>query len=382
MPEPIFMLPGPTRVPHAVAQAMSRPMVNHRGEGFRRLYQEVQTGLRPIFGTSRNVVIVPGSGTGAMESAAVNLLEPGEAALVVAMGTFGQRFAEICRAASLDVSTLEIEWGDAPTPIGILDYMETMDRQPKVVMVTHNETSTGICLDLEGIARSLEPTGALLVVDAVSSLGAVPVMIEEWGIDVVVAASQKALMTPPGLAIVGLSDRAMETCLRNPRPRYYWDWRLYERDAPSFQTPYTPALSQWYGLREALHLMEQEGMESVYARHRLMSRMTRAGLQAMGARPLGANRVASPTVTAFFMPGDAGADQVRRILTERYQVITGGGQGRLKGKVIRFGHMGAVNPPEILEALKRLGQSLTDSGIPVDIAAALDIAAREGGEAL
>jgi aspartate aminotransferase-like enzyme len=378
MLETVFMLPGPTEVPQAVAQAMSRPMINHRGEGFKRLFSEVQAALEPLLNTDGGILILPGSGTGAMECAAVNLLEPGESALVVAMGAFGHRFADICRGAGISVINLNVPWGEVPDPQAIRAHIETAG--PKAVFVTHNETSTGTCLDLEGVGRALASTGVFLVVDAVSSLGGIPVNMREWGIDVLVSASQKALMTPPGLALVAFSPRAQEAAARNPRPRYYWDWNLYLRDALKSQTPYTPALPQWFGLLEALRLIEAEGLESVFARHRAMSRMTRAGLEIMGAPPLGMASYASPTVTAFRMPGGINADQVRQALNERYGMVAAGGQGHLKGEIIRFGHMGAATTGHVLAALERLGLALRDVGATVDVPAALEAARQAGGE--
>jgi len=346
MKEKILFLPGPTPVPSRVVRAMSAPLIGHRNKAFSELYGRVQEGLRYVFRTENDVFVFPAAGTGAMEAAVVNLLSPGDRILVAVMGAFGERFVDIATAFGAEVETIEVPWGQAPDAELIAERLRAdKGGRIKAVFVTHNETSTGVTLDLQGIAAAVAPHPALLVVDAVSSLGAIDLRMDEWGIDVVVTGSQKALMLPPGLSFCAVGPKAWEAVEKARMPRFYWDLRSYRKSAEKGQTPYTPAVSLWFGLAEALRMIQEEGLEAIQERHAVMGRMTRAGGQALGLKLLADPRVASNTVTAFQAPEGIKPGEIRRIMMDRYNMELAGGQKQLKDTVFRIGHLGYVAPP-------------------------------------
>ncbi len=359
------MIPGPTHVPTRVLAAMATPMVNHRGQEFTALHGEVQAGLKRVFGTVGDLVIYPGSGTGGMEAALVNLFSPGDRILGVSIGAFGDRFVQIARRFGLQVDALEFDWGRAADPGAIAERLAADgEHQIKGILVTHNETSTGVVNPLEAIAKARGAHPALLVVDAVSSLGAVEVRADDWGLDAVVTGSQKALMIPPGLAILSLGPRAWAAAEKATSPRFYWDVLAYKKGFAKASTPYTPALSQWFALREALRMLEEEGLENAYRRHRLLGEMTRAGATALGLELL-ATEQWSPAVTALYSPVSPAA--LRKRMREDYGVVVAGGQGRVSESVFRIGHVGCVEPLDLLATLAALEMSLSQEGRQVHL---------------
>lgn len=363
----LLLIPGPTPVPREVRAAAARPLINHRGPRFVQLYREVEAGLRPLFGLPEgdgSVLIFPGSGTGAMESAIVNLFSPGDRVAVGVMGEFGHRFAEIARAFGLEALELNVPWGTAISAAQLDSFLQTSDPARLAgVILTQNETSTGVMLDLSQLAPVVKRYGLLLVVDAVSAFAGMPMKMAEWGVDVVVTASQKALMCPPGLALVGLRSSAW-SCVESARlPRYYWDYRQARTFGERGETPYTPAVSLWYALAAGLRLIHEQGLEAVYASHRLRASMVRAGVRALGLQPLVEDeKIASPTVTAIRVPEGVDASRVLKRLREEKHVVAAGGQGQLKGKIWRFAHMGAVGIQEVEQGLAALEQILVEEG--------------------
>ena len=359
----LLLLPGPTEVPERVARAGSRPMINHRSPAFSELYESIQRGLKPIFGTEEPIYLLPSSGTGALEAAVVNLFSPGDRILVGVMGAFGKRFADISEAYGLQVDRLEVEWGKLLEADSLAAKLaEAGPGTYKGVLVTHNETSTGVLLRLAEIGRVVREYGALLVVDAVSGLGGAEIRMDEWGVDAVVTASQKALMTPPGLGFIAVSRRAWEAVEQARLPRYYWDLRQYAKFAEKNQTPATPPVSLMYALAEALDMIGEEGLPNVYRRHWLMTRMVRAGMRALGFEMLAEDRYCSPTVTAIRVPEDLEASRLTATLRDRYGVTVAAGQGHLKGKIFRVGHMGSIHPGDLFNFLGIMERCLTDLG--------------------
>ncbi|MCS7173185.1 MAG: alanine--glyoxylate aminotransferase family protein [Armatimonadetes bacterium] len=364
--EDLLLIPGPTPVPSSVRAASARPLVNHRSAAFARVLREVLEGMRWVYRTSAPVLPYASSGTGVLEAAVVNTLSPGDSVLALVCGAFGDRFARIAEVYGARVIRVEVEWGSAVPPDLVAEQLR---RNPDVraVLVTHNETSTGIANDLKAIARARGDHPALLLVDAVSSLGAVPLEMDAWGLDVVVAASQKALGCPPGVGFAAASDRAWEAHRAARMPRFYWDFTLLltslEQEIP--ETPFTPAISIFYALQEGLRLLREEGLEASFARHRRLARAVRAGVEALGLRPVGDSAHASSAVTAVWAPEGTSVRALVDAMYERHRIVLAGGQGKLSGRVFRIGHLGHVRPEDILRCMEALEDVLTLLGVPV-----------------
>lgn len=362
----LLLIPGPTPVPASVREASARPMTNHRSRAFAQILKEVLEGMRWVYRTRAPVLPYASSGTGVMEAAVVNTLSPGDPVLAFSCGAFGDRFAEIARRYGARVTKIDVEWGQAVPPELV---REALQENPEVraILVTHNETSTGVQNDLRLIAQSRGDHPALLLVDAVSSLGAIPLEMDAWGLDVVVTASQKALMCPPGVGFVAASQRAWEAHQVARMPRYYWDFTLLrtslEREIP--ETPFTPAVSIFYALQEGLRLLRAEGLEASFERHRRLARATRAGIEAMGLRPVADAACASSAVTAVWLPEGVSARALVDEMYERHRIVLAGGQGPLSGRIFRIGHLGHVHPQDILRCLEALEDVLTRLQYPV-----------------
>lgn len=353
-------VPGPTPLPRLVREAAAADMINHRGPEFKEMFGAVLADLQYVFQTTDEVVILTGSGTGGLEAAIVNLLNPGDRVLAVSIGAFGERFAEIARAFGAEVTMVTAPWGQAADPLALEDALA---RTPDVrlVLVTHNETSTGVTNDLRTLAEVVRAkrngSSPLLVVDGISSVGSIPLLTGEWGCDVVVGGSQKGWMAPPGLAMLSVSPRAWEAAEKATCPRYYWDLRAARHYAGRGQTPWTPAVSVLYGLRAGLQMMRAEGLEAIYARHRRVAQRMREGTQALGLELFADPAHASDTVTTLRVP--AGWDGEALVAKMREQgVIVAGGQGKLKGQVLRVGHLGYVDTADIDEVLRALAVAL------------------------
>jgi len=355
-----LMIPGPTPVPDSVLKKMGSPMVNHRGKEFAQVLKDVTEKMKRVFLTDGDVILLTSSGTGGMEAAIVNFLSPGDKALFCITGNFGERFAKIAKIYGADVITLVVPPGDGITPEMIED---TFKKNPgiKALYITHNETSTAVTNDLSKVGEIAHRYNAIVGVDAVSSLGAIELRMDEWQLDVVATASQKALMTPPGLAFVAVSERAWEYYNNAKMPRFYFDLGEAKKMAKDGETPFTPALSQVYAINEALDMLLKEGLDASWERHKLLGKATREGLKAMGLRLLAKEEFASNAVTAVYPPEGISADDLRRMAREE-GVILAGGQGSLKGKIFRIGHIGYITPSDIIVTLsviegtmKRLG---------------------------
>jgi len=364
-----LMAPGPTPVPSEVMLAMARPMIHHRTPEYEALFLEVRDGLKALFQTSQDVVPFSCSGTGAMEAAVVNTLSAGDAVAVVKAGKFAERWIEICRAYGLSVIELAAEYGDTVAAERVADVLR---RRPeiKAVLTQHSESSTGVLHDVRGYAAATRGTDAILIADAVSSLGIADLPMDAWGVDVVVAGSQKGLMLPPGLAFLALSDKAWARTKTSTLPRYYFDiaaeWQALRRNEAHF----TPAVAVVIGLREALRMILTEGLANVIRRHDRLARATRAGVEALGLSVF-ARATPTPALTAVVAPSDIDSERIVAAFSEQHNITIAGGQGAMKGKVFRLGHMGYAAELDTIVALSALEQVLADLGCPVDFGASV-----------
>ena len=353
-------IPGPTPLPREVREALAQDMIGHRGPEYAALQRSLVEQLRLWFDTRGEVLVITASGTGVMEAALVNVLSPGDRVLAVSIGLFGERFAAIARAFGARVTTLGFPWGQAADADAVRRALE--DKGPyAAILVTHNETSTGVTNDLEAIGRAAAASHSerpILIVDAVSSLGAMDVQADAWECDVVLTASQKALMAPPGLGFVSVSNRAWSVIDAATTPRFYWDFRKHQEYALRGQTPFTPGVTALYGVHAALKLMAEEGKEAVFRRHRRVGQAMRTGLEQLGLRLFAEPSRASNTVTTFITPDGWTADELQTRLREDHGVIVAGGQGPLKGRVTRIGHMGYVDVQSVEHVLSALSQVL------------------------
>ena len=362
-----LMAPGPTPVPSEVLLAMARPMIHHRTREYEALFIEVRAALKRLVQTTQEVLPVACSGTGAMEAAVVNTLSAGDRVIVVNAGAFAQRWLAIARACGLEIVELTAPHGDTGPAAKIA---ETLRAQAgvKAVLVQHSESSTGVLHDVRAYAEVTRRTDAILVVDAVSSLGIADLSMDAWGVDVVVSASQKGLMLPPGLGLLALSDKAWAAAERATLPRYYMDLREERKYALKNEARFTPAVSIMVGLREVLRMIEAEGLANVFRRHDRLSRATRAGAEALGLT-LFPKTTASPALTAVQVPAGLDADRVVAGFASQHNITIDGGRGPTKGKIFRIGHMGYAAETDVIIALAALEQVLADLGQPVDFGA-------------
>jgi aspartate aminotransferase-like enzyme len=352
-------IPGPTPIPPEVAAALARPMINHRGPEFAALIARVTEGLQDFFQTSQPVLGFPSAGSGAMEAAVVNVFSPGDEVLAVTIGVFGNRLAKIAETFGLTVTRYETPWGQAADPAQVGAALDALPHA-KGVLLTHNETSTGVTNDLQALAAAIRARrpDILLVVDAVSSLGCVDLRMDAWGLDVVFTGSQKGWMVPPGLAMIGVSARGWAATEQAALPRFYWDFRTARKSLEKGQTPYTPPVSLYFGLDAALEMMRAEGREAIFARHQRTADLTRSRARAMGLELFAEPRHASNTVTALKVPAGVEGKTLTKALREQEGVVIAGGQERLEGQIIRIGHLGYVHEPEIAACMDALERQL------------------------
>lgn len=365
------MTPGPTAVPPEVLLAQAQPLVYHRGPGYGALLREVTAGLKALLRTEHDVLVFTSSGTGALESAVANLFSPGDRVVVPVAGYFGERFATIAEAYRLDVRRVDYEWGRA---VRAEDVAAAVAEAPtRGILVQHSETSTGVVHDVEAIGRVAIESGALLAVDAISSVGAVPFEADAWGVDVAIGGSQKALSATPGVAFASVSPAAWEAARESRNPRFYFDWAAHKRayDLPDPESPWTPAISLILGVREALRLYLEEGSEAVLRRHEVLSRATKEGVRALGLDLFGEHPERAWAVTAVRVPeGIDGRDLVARVRRD-HGIIIAGGQGPLAGRIFRIGHLGFYDRLDILRCLAALELTLRDLDYPVKRGAAV-----------
>jgi aspartate aminotransferase-like enzyme len=358
-----LLTPGPTPVPPEVLAAISQPIIHHRGPDFKPIYERSLTRLREVFRTDQDVLVFGAAGTGAMESAVANLCSPGERVLVVSAGHFGERWRSIASAYGAEVEALEYEWGEIPSAEDVAARLQELGGA-KAVFITHSETSTGVVCDLQSLAAAVSEQGALSVVDAVSSLGAVPLETDGWGLDVVVSGSQKALMTPPGLAMTSVSERAWAG--RGEAPRFYFDWERTQKGQAALNAPFTPPVSLVAGLDVALGILLDQGLDAVFERHVRLGRACREGAKAMGLELFSPDDDRSAVVTAIRAPDGIDATELVRSLRDRFGITIANGQGVLKGKIFRIGHIGYFDVFDITTALAAVEVVLADLGAELE----------------
>lgn len=337
-------------------------MIDHRGPEFAAILKEIMSGAREVFGTAAaDILCHSSSGTGAMESAAANLLSPGDEVIVATAGVFGDRFGDIARAYGADVVRYEVEWGQPITPADLADLMEAHPRA-QTVFLTHNETSTGMTNPLAELARVVRAADRLLVVDAISSASSMRVSMDDWGLDVVLSGSQKGWMAPPGVSFVAIGPRAWERQAQSRSPRFYFDWTTARTWAEKGFTPSTPAVSVFFAVQEGLTMLKEEGLENVFTRHRRLADATAAGLEAAGLRLLAAEGYRSATVTAGVVPDGVDVEKLRTLLRTKYGVVIAGGRGaaKISERIIRVGHLGAVSAADIATVLWAVEQGLEE----------------------
>jgi len=352
-------IPGPTPCPPDVLAAVGRQMMNHRGPEVAELTRRVVGGLRPFFRTESDIILLTASGTAGLEAAIVNTLSPGDPVLAVTTGVFGDRFAEIAEGYGADVTRLSFEWGTAVDPAEVSSALA--EKRFRAVLLTHNETSTGVTSPLGEICESIHArSGPLLLVDAISSLGALPLATDALGLDVVVTGSQKAWGVPPGMAMLSVSERAWHAASTARIPRFYLDLERYRAPVREGQFPWTPSLPVLYGLEVALERMRLEGEEAIYARHARVGAHTRAAVSALGLELFADPRFASNTVTAVRVPEGIDGKALTRTLRERHATVVGGGQGKLTGKIFRLGHLGFVTVDDVDQALFAVSRALRE----------------------
>ena len=366
-------IPGPTFVPQSVLQASARPMINHRGPEFAALLAALARALQDFLRTQGDVLLLTASGSGGMEAAVANTLSRGDKVLLFVNGAFGERFAAICKTYGVDARRVDVPWGRAVEPDLVRDELakEKGKDAAKAVLITHNETSTGVLNPIREIGEIVREAGKLFIVDSISGAGAAELAIDEWGIDVLITASQKAWGAPPGVAIVTMSEKAWKAYDRSDLPKAYFDLQSHKAALEKGATPATPAVSVFIALQESLRLMSEEGMASILKRHRDLAAATRRGLGALNLGIFGDERYASPAVTAFRMPARVDARNLMRILRDDHDTIIGGGQGKLEGQIARVGHMGFVTVPDLLAFFSALESTLKDLNQPVEAGASI-----------
>src|SRR4051812_5574727 len=381
-----LMTAGPTPLPPAVSQVMAEPMLYHRAPAFVEVYARALERLKRVFGTSNEVLMFAASGSGAMESAVANLSRPAEPALVASCGKFGERWAELCDAYGARTVHFQAGWGNRVEPQELERELE-QNPQAKIVFTTLSETSTGVVNDVQALTEVAHRHGALLAIDAVSGLGAVPLPQDDWGVDVVVAGSQKALMSPPGLAFASPNDAALARAAESPGRRYYFDWQRtvegQRKDPPD--SPFTPAVGLVRALDVALGLIEHEGLEQVYERHRLLGRATRQAARALELELFGPEDENANVVTAIKLPESVDGAKVPKLMRDRFGVTIAGGQGRLKGKIARIAHCGYFGAFDIVVAVSALELALRELGHEVELGTGVGAAQRtflEAGQPL
>ncbi|MDZ7343311.1 MAG: alanine--glyoxylate aminotransferase family protein [candidate division KSB1 bacterium] len=372
--------PGPTQIPERVIVAMAQPFPYHRGPAFKKLFEEVITGLQYVFQTQNEVLILTTSGTGGMEACVANLLLAGQKVLVLTAGKFGERWQQVCRAYGLETVTLEVPWGEAPRVDDVKNILQ-VHRDLAAVFCTHSETSTGVAMDVRAISELVHAhTEALMIVDGITSVGVLPFFMDEWKIDVCVNGSQKGLMVPPGLAFVALSERALErfetqqrdeTMQRRQLPRYYLDFSKAREAARERMTAWTPAITLLMGLQESLRMIRETGLENLWQHYARLAKSMRAGMTAIGLELFA--KAPSDALTAVKVPPGIDGRQFNEILRTRFGVTVAGGQGALKGKIFRITHMGDYDHLDMLAAMAAVELALKELGWRVEVGAGVAV---------
>jgi serine---pyruvate transaminase len=371
-----LMTPGPTPAPPEVLAAMAEPVIHHRARDYRAMLETLLGRLAEAFRTEQDVLVYAASGTGGMESAIANLCSAGDRVVSVSAGYFGERFGEIARVYGCEVEELRYEWGETPSPADLASRLDELGGA-SLVLLTQSETSTGAVADVEALASAAKEAGALVAVDAISSLGAIPLETDAWGVDVAVSGSQKALMTPPGLALVAISERAWGRTSSASLPRFYFEWERVRKAQERFDAAFTPAVSLVVGLNVALGLILEEGLDAAFDRHVRLGRACREGIKAMGLELFSPDEDRSAVVTAVNAPDGIDSDELVAAIRDRFGITLAPGQGPLKGRIFRIGHIGYYDIFDITTALAGVELALVDAGADIErgtaVGRALDV---------
>ena len=355
--------PGPTPLPPEIQEALSRPIIHHRTSDYQEILKEVNEGLKYLFQTEAPVLTFASSGTGAMEGAVANLLSPGEKALAIRGGKFGERWGEILKSFHINPVFYDVEWGYPPS-IEEVKRILINDKEINVVFATLCETSTGTKTDIKELSSLTRKLGKILVVDAISGLGAMELRQDEWGVDVVVSGSQKGIMLPPGLAFLSISEKAWEKVQKTGSPRYYWDITKARKSYEKNDTPFTPAINLVVALRESLKMIKEEGLENVWKRHRIMALATREAVKSLGMELF--SHLPADAVTAIKVPDGINGLEFYKLMKDKIGIQVAGGQSHLKGKIIRIAHLGYMDYSDIFLVISGLEMALSIFGYPVE----------------
>ncbi|HOW34919.1 MAG TPA: alanine--glyoxylate aminotransferase family protein [Candidatus Omnitrophota bacterium] len=364
----LLLTPGPTQIPPQICEVLGRPIIHHRTPQFQTILKEAAEGLKYVFQTQNDVFILTSSGTGAMESAVCNLLSSGDKAVCVEAGKFGERWTELCKAYGIKAEVLKIPSGKAVKDTQIRELLEK-DKDIKVVFTTLTETSTGVDTNIKAIAEVIKKTNAVLVVDAISGLGATELKTDEWGVDVVVSGSQKGLMLPPGLAFISVSKKAFALVEQSKCPKYYFDLKKAKKACDQTDTPFTPAIGIIIALNESLKLIKQMGLEKLIAHHARLAKANRAAAKALGLKLFADESCISNAVTAICVPDGIEGEKLAKVMRDTHGITMAGGQSELKGKIIRIAQMGCVDEYDILTGISCLEKVLKEMGYKFELGA-------------
>lgn len=363
-----LMIPGPTPVPQSALLQMAKHPIGHRSAEFSQILKETYEDLRWIFQTKQDVFIYTSSGTGAMEAAIFNLVNPGDKVLSLIIGNFGERWAKMAQVKGADVEKFQVDWGHSINPQDLKSRLQAdINKEIKFVTLTHNETSSGVTNDVQALVEVIKEHGAISIVDGITSVGAIPVKMDEWGIDVLVSGSQKGFMIPPGLAFLACSEKAWKAYQNCKHPSFYFNFGAYKKAVAESSTPYTPAVSLIVALNETLKMMKQEGLENIYKRHAKIANGLRAAVKALGLEFLVKDKnVRSNAITSILPPEGISVADIRKALKDDFDIIVADGQGKFKGKIFRIGHLGFINERDMIATVGALEIVLDKLGYKVD----------------
>lgn len=366
-----LMIPGPTPVPESVLLDMAKHPIGHRSKEFSAILEEVYADLKEVFNTKNDVFVFTASGTGALDGALSNLVNEGDKVLSLIIGNFGERWAKIAKTYGAEVQELRVEAGKAINPADLKAILDAdTNKEIKIVTMTHNETSTGVENDIQTLVGMVKDHGALSVVDGVTSVGAIPCKMDEWGIDVLVSGSQKGFMIPPGLAFLAASDKAFEVFEQCKHPNFYFNWAAYRKSTRAFSTPFTPAVNLFVALRTALKMMKEEGLENIYDRHRRLAKALRKAIRAINLELfVEDDNCASSTITAILPPANISVPDIRKTIKDRFDIVVANGQNALKDKIFRMGTLGFVSERDLIAAVGSLEATLKILGHDFELGA-------------
>jgi len=366
-----LLSPGPTPVPENVLAAAAEPIIHHRTPEFSGIFMEVSEGLKYVFGTEEDVFVLTSSGSGAMETAVINTLNPGDKVITISGGKFGERWGKICRAYGVEVREIELEWGELFSKEELAEELKT-NPETKAVFATLSETSSGTVYDIQGYGEVMAKTDAILVVDGISGLGATPCPMDEWKVDIMVAGSQKSFMIPPGLAYLAFSPKAWNLVESSTLPKFYFDAKAYKKNLAKKTTPWTPAVSLIIQQKKALDLIKSVGLEKLFEHHRILGDATRAGIKALGMELLSKNP--GNILTAVKVPAGVDGVQLVKTMQGKYMAYIAGGQDPYKGKIFRIAHLGYMGGFDIITALSALEMTLSELGYDFESGSSLKAA--------